>query len=118
MISPATVFKLAFLPTFLLAMREWTAYFRAALKVRAQARAEGSDWPFLSDPKYMVLFVYMPDQLIERSDTPAIRKAKGELLALRRRAWKVLLLAIGLAILGFCGTIVYGVLFTSLGDDT
>jgi hypothetical protein len=101
MISAQVLFFLSFGPCTVIVVREWIAYLRAALRVRAQAQAEGGDWPFFSDPKYVVKFVYLPDELIEASDSPDLKRAKGELLLLRRRLWKVVTLAITLAVIGF-----------------
>ncbi len=99
-ISPATFFWLGGLFAFVVIFREWTRYYRAAARVRAVAQAEGSDWPFTRDPKYMALFTYAPKALLEPSDTEPMRAAKGELLRLRARMWRVVAIAISLEVAG------------------
>lgn len=109
MILRDTLFSLVFAPSMAIAIWEWVLYYRAASKVRAQAQAEGSDWPFASDPRYMVRFVFMPQELIEPNDSPAMQKAKAQLLALRKRLWRRVALAVGLVFLGFCAAVTYSI---------
>lgn len=109
MIAPGTAFFLAFLPALALAVREWVAYFCVASQIRAQARLEGHDWPFLSDPRYVIRLLFVPDELIEEGDSIAMRAAKDRLLALRGRLWKIVSLALALALTGFFLAVVYGI---------
>ncbi len=99
-IPPATFFWLGGLPAFLVIAREWHRYYRAALNVRGVAQAEGGDWPFTRDPKYMALFTYAPKALLESNDTEPLRAAKQELLTLRSRMWRVVAIAISFEIAG------------------
>jgi hypothetical protein len=99
-IPPAAFFWLGGLFAFLVVFREWSRYYRAALKVRSAAQAEGGDWPFTRDPKYMALFTYSPKALLEPHDTDSIRAAKEDLLRLRSRMWRVVAFAISFEVAG------------------
>jgi len=96
-------------PSWGILIREWTAYVRAALRVRAQARAEGKDWPFVTDPAILLKFLFLPHQLFEDGDSSAVRMAKRQLIVLRNRVHKTFGLAIMLALLGFLAAIVYSI---------
>jgi hypothetical protein len=99
-IPPVTFFWLGGLLAFLVIAREWRRYYKAALKVRSVAQAEGGDWPFTRDPKYVALFTYAPKALLDSSDTERLRTAKQELLALRIRMWRVVTIAISFEVAG------------------
>ena len=99
-IPPATFFWLGGFLAVLVIAREWRRYYQAALKVRSAAQADGGDWPFTRDPKYMALFTYAPKALLEPSDTERLRAAKRELLGLRSRMWRDVVIAISLEVAG------------------
>jgi hypothetical protein len=100
MVRPVTLFWLGHAVAVIIICREWIAYIRAAVRIRAVARSEGKDWPFTKDPKYQTLFVYSPESLLEPDDSPRLRGAKAHLLSLRARMWRIIFMAIAISASG------------------
>ena len=107
---PATFFWLGALCAFAVVTWQWRRYYVAATKIRAAAQGEGGDWPFMRDAKYMALFTYAPEALLEPSDSDSLRAAKEELLRLRAGMWRAIALAISLQIVGIILAIGWSIL--------
>lgn len=73
-----------------------TAWYVRSIQVAAAS--ERSEWPFWTNKRLLLAFVYSPETLTAESDSPALREAKIRLLEHRATLPRRLKAAIGGAI--------------------
>jgi hypothetical protein len=84
-----------------LAVRFNVRTYRLVRDIQRVAEHEGTTWTFYGDPQRTVAFLFRPGQLVDSSDSIALRACKESLLTHRRSLGRTLVITWAIMIVGF-----------------